>query len=306
MYSSIHSESSSKARYTFDWNLEGLRGFAALAVGYSHVFGFNNFLDPSYQPSAYLKNLWAGHAAVLIFFMLSGYLIGLTNTAKFSLQNAKLYLIRRGIRLIPIYWFAICFSIVVLPTKSLINILGNLLFLQNLLVSPLQGNTIIWTLNYEIVYYLLFLLIWCFKPKLAPLLLGCLIISSIGWLIPQTPQLWSSYAAGWIFWLIGLGFAWKVQCIQTNSQKIPLFSYLLLLTATNFFSTGKVFLNSLGFSNPSAAIVNLSDLALLPICVLIFAEVTHRQLRYLIMATVNLLCYPVNEYCSLNAYRSFV
>jgi peptidoglycan/LPS O-acetylase OafA/YrhL len=279
MQPSIQSESNPSPHSNFDLNLEGLRGFAALSVGYSHIFGFKNFLDPSYHPGAYLNYLQAAHAAVLIFFMLSGYLIGLTNSQiKFSLQKVKLYLIRRGIRLIPIYWITIIFSVLVTPKNNWQDILGNCVFLQILIFKPIQNNTVLWSLNYEVFYYLLFLLIWWLKPKLISVVISCLVISTIGWILPVFPQLLHSYAAGWVFWLIGLGLAWNIQPISKKFTQIPLFSYVLLLTATNNLSLGKLILNGLGFKNQYVPIVNLSDLALLPICLVIIATITKRQL----------------------------
>jgi peptidoglycan/LPS O-acetylase OafA/YrhL len=68
MQPTINSESSGKSRPAYDRGLEGLRGFAALSVGYAHVFGFKNFLDPSYHPNVYLAYLQAAHSSVLIFF----------------------------------------------------------------------------------------------------------------------------------------------------------------------------------------------------------------------------------------------
>jgi peptidoglycan/LPS O-acetylase OafA/YrhL len=209
--------------------------------------------------------------------LLSGYVIGLTNTAKFSLQKAIRYLIRRGIRLIPIYWLAVSFSALLLQNFSMLTILGNLGFLQNLLVPVLPSNSILWTLNYEVIYYLIFPLIWWLQPRVTFLLFGAFAISTVGWFTPQLPQLLSSYASGWIFWLIGLWFVWKVNPAPSNSTRIPLLSYLLLLIATNNLSTGVIILNGIGFPNLVAGAVNLSDMALLPICVLIFSEITHRR-----------------------------
>jgi peptidoglycan/LPS O-acetylase OafA/YrhL len=68
MQPTIKPKSSQNTRFTYDLGLEGLRGFAALSVGYAHIFGFKNFLDPSYHPNAYLAYLQAAHGAVLIFF----------------------------------------------------------------------------------------------------------------------------------------------------------------------------------------------------------------------------------------------
>ncbi len=261
---------------SFDYGLEGLRGLAAVWVVYGHATGFENQLDPTYHP---VKNplffLHASHGAVLIFFVLSGYVIGLTNTSTFSYARAKQYLIRRIVRLWPIYIVAIVISSFFSANGSTTNILGNLFFLQGVTVPILSGNTILWTLNYEIIYYLLFLFIWRYRPNPLLLILCACATGLIGWLSPNFPQLVSGYAVGWIFWLAGLWLAWRVPQARMKRQ-VPLFSYLCILIATNHFSTGKVILNGLGFSNPEAAIINLSDFALLPICILLIACITQR------------------------------
>lgn len=258
----------------YNYALEGLRGLAAFWVGYAHIFNFTNLLDPSFHPSnKYITDLHASHAAVLIFFILSGYVIGLTNTEKCNKSRIINYLIRRTIRLVPIYFIAIIFSILASPYDSLEVILGNLLFLQPLAVPVLSGNPILWTLNYEVVYYLLFILIWYYRPKSIYLFLGSLMIAILGWISPTFPQLLSAYASGWIFWLFGLMLAWR-KPLHNSKHKIPLLSYFLILAATNHFYSGKILLNGIGLVNPNALIINLSDLALLPICLLIIFSIT--------------------------------
>jgi peptidoglycan/LPS O-acetylase OafA/YrhL len=211
--------------------------------------------------------------------LLSGYVIGLTNTEKFSSQRAAQYLTRRGIRLIPIYWIVVSLSVIVSPRDNMPTILGNLFFLQVFAVPVLQSNPILWTLNYEVIYYFIFLLIWLIRPRVITLVFGSLAISTVGWFMPQLPQLIPSYAAGGIFWLLGLWLVWKVDPSPTNSNKFPLVSYFLLLLATNNLNTGLIILKGLGFPNSAPGAVNLSDLALLPICLVIFSEVTHRRFR---------------------------
>lgn len=264
-----------KQKY-FDYGLEGLRGLAAFWVGYAHIFNFKNLLDPNFHPSnQYIGDFHASHGAVLIFFVLSGYVIGLTNTKPCNKSRIFNYLVRRLIRLVPIYFIAIFFSVIASPQDSLKVILGNLFFLQPGFVKVLSGNPILWTLNYEIIYYFIFILIWYYKPKSIYLFLGALLIAIWGWIIPDFPQLLSAYASGWIFWLCGLWLAWQGR-LNHNFKKFSLWSYLFLIAATNHFATGKIILNGIGLANNNAEIINLSDLALLPICLLIIGCITHR------------------------------
>lgn len=278
-----YSQQGIKNKILYDWNLEGLRGLAALSVAFSHVFGFKNYLDPGYHPSVYWAYLGVGRGAVLLFFIMSGYVIGITNKSDFSATRAFNYLGRRFIRLFPIYAIAVVLGAWINPANSFLEIIGNLLFFQNVdnyfgfSLLPIQGNPIVWTLNYEVLYYLIFLIIWCLQPKILNLFIGALILSILGWFNPQFPQFIAGYSSGWIFWLTGLFLAWRILPQNTISNQAPLLSYLLLFYATNRFDPGKVILNGFGFPNPIASYVNLSDLALLPISLLIITRITKRH-----------------------------
>ncbi|MBW4593246.1 MAG: acyltransferase [Brasilonema angustatum HA4187-MV1] len=280
---------------SYDSNLEGIRGLAALSVASSHVLFLKNFLDPTYHPNIYFGYLAAAHSAVLLFFVLSGYVIGLTTTKEFSIYQARNYILRRYIRILPIYLIAICLAVLAKPNEKLNIVLGNLFFLQNFdkyfsfSLPPIAGDAAVWSLNYEILYYLVFLLVWWLRPKILDLFLSALLISVLGWFLPLFPQFIAGYASGWIFWLSGLLLSCKVQPSSQRESFFPLISYILLFHATNHFFTGKSILNGLGFPNPVASFVNLSDLTTLPICILIICEITGRYFSGFIY--LRLLCF---------------
>ncbi len=195
---------------TYNLNLEGLRGFAALSVGFSHLFVLRDtsrfWLDPDYHPEGYLSYLADGHGAVLIFFVLSGYVIGMTNQSSFSQRQANKYLARRAVRLLPIYIISVLFASVLSSNNNLSTVLGNLFFLQNSLgpISTINSDLALWSLNYEIIYYLIFIVIWWLKPKISLLICFSLLLSVLGCLRPSDSQIIPSYASGWLFWLSGL------------------------------------------------------------------------------------------------------
>jgi peptidoglycan/LPS O-acetylase OafA/YrhL len=282
---------------SYDYNLEGIRGLAALSVASLHIFAQKNYLDPTYHPNIYFSYLQAGHSAVLLFFVLSGYVIGLTTTKEFSIQQVHNYILRRVIRILPIYFIAICFGVLAQPNEKLNIVLANLFFLQNFdkyfdfSLEPISGDAAVWSLNYEILYYLIFILVWLWRPKILALFLGTLLISFIGWFMPLFPQFIAGYASGWMFWLSGLLLSWKVQPSSQKKSCLPLISYILLFHATNHFYTGKSILNALGFVNPIASFVNFSDLTILPICMLIICEITQRYFYGFIY--LRLLCFLI-------------
>ena len=272
-----------KEKPAYDRQLEGLRGLAAISVALHHIFSFKNSLDPAYHPANYLAYLQAGHSAVLLFFILSGYVIGLTNITNFSTQKVKTYLIRRGVRLIPIYFIAVSVGLWVHSPKEISTIIGNFLFLQNLdhyfswMIPPIQGNPAVWSLNYEILYYLLFLILWCLRPSILLLFLLAITVSLLGWSNASFPQFIAGYASGWLFWLSGLWLAWRVKSDPERLQSFPLISYILLFYATHHLSLGKVILHGMNINeSTSLSFVNLADLAVLPIGIVIVAKVTKR------------------------------
>ena len=282
---------------SYNSNLEGIRGLAALSVSSFHVLGLKNFLDPTYHPNIHFGYLQAAHSAVLLFFVLSGYVIGLTTTKEYSNQELGSYIMRRAVRILPIYLIAISLGVLAEPSDKLNLVIGNLFFLQNFdkyfdfSLHPIAGDAAVWSLNYEVVYYLGFILVWRLKPKIFVFLVLSILISTIGWFFPSFPQFIAGYASGWIFWLSGLLLAWKVKPSSQTESFFPLIGYILLFHATNHFVTGKSILIGLGFSNSVASFVNFSDLTILPICILIISEITRRYFDGFIY--LRLICFLI-------------
>jgi len=94
--------------------IEGLRGFAALLVLYTHFLSSHD-LDPNYSMHSYWRIFEASQGAVLMFFILSGYVIGLTNQREFSVANWKNYLSRRVLRIVPLCWLSLGLAMIVRP-----------------------------------------------------------------------------------------------------------------------------------------------------------------------------------------------
>ncbi|MEO6568466.1 MAG: acyltransferase family protein, partial [Opitutaceae bacterium] len=91
---------------TRDIPLEGLRGLCALLVLYAHIFVPNAVLDPKWVPSSRFWWLNLGYPAVLLFFVLSGYVIGLVTQQPATPANLRHYLRRRAIRIFPMTMIA--------------------------------------------------------------------------------------------------------------------------------------------------------------------------------------------------------
>jgi len=190
-----------------------LRGVAALLVAFGHArlmlvmdSGLVQPLSPMQKGFYFLTNL--GGVSVLLFFILSGYLVGgsVISDIKLGRWNWRVYAIARISRLYVVLIPAIMIGILIdligsrclshstvystahygfmLPESISANIswpiaLGNLLALQEIFVPTLGSNHALWSLTNETWYYFIFPLFAAFflpsirwRAKVAFLLLG--------------------------------------------------------------------------------------------------------------------------------------
>ncbi len=198
-----------------DLPLEGLRGLCALAVFYAHIFLPSAATDPAWVPSARFWHFNLGAPAVLMFFVLSGYVIGLVTTQPATPGRTRDYLVHRVARLAPLNTIAVLLSCLLLLQVTEHALIGNLLFLANnepypgLGVFPLLSNNgNLWSLNYEAAYYLGFILLWWTAPRTSLVFAALAAIVTAASLGAPLPTLVSRYACGAFYWLTGLAIAW--------------------------------------------------------------------------------------------------
>jgi peptidoglycan/LPS O-acetylase OafA/YrhL len=202
-------------------HLNAIRGAAALIVllGHTRSLFFSSFTamsGPTTQAANYIarsNRTTVGEEAVIIFFVLSGYLVGgsVIRSVKNGTWSWKNYLFKRITRLwvvlIPALIFGVSLdilgmhlfgsptSIYAAPSSTLVPhdlaarlswkvIVANATFLQGIL-SPTAGtNNSLWSLAYEWWYYLQFpMLVLVFskstRPSLRLLYLACLLGSTV-------------------------------------------------------------------------------------------------------------------------------
>ncbi|MBE9125747.1 MULTISPECIES: acyltransferase family protein [unclassified Coleofasciculus] len=144
--------------------LAGLRFFLAWIVVCDHVK--INFPDSGYQGFFSFFSKFNSLAAVLGFLLISGYSI-----ASSIGRNSKGFYQRRILRIYPLYFCAVLFSlipfwmhgkIIELPRgesvqPSWFTVFGNLLFLKSFVgsVDDIKTNVALWTLSIEVMCYLL-------------------------------------------------------------------------------------------------------------------------------------------------------
>ena len=266
--------------------LEGLRGCAALIVLYGHLTAPHHALDPAYAPSPVFWFFESSLPAVMVFFILSGFVIGHTNTGGFTTLAAKSYLARRAVRVLPIYLVAVATGWMLSPAADWRTLLGHLLFLQNdaqglpLQVSLLTANPNLWSLHYEAVYYLAFLILWWARPSAVPVFAGLLLLGGLALLVPGFPPALSWLACGLVYWLAGLAVAWCLP-VAAESERSPWPSVVLLAMATGQLNVFHVLLTRLGLDILWVPGVTFEHLASLPSLLWLFLLVVRRRPSWL-------------------------
>lgn len=241
-----------------------------------------------WSPPWYWSWCASGPAAVMVFFVLSGYVVGIGYRplpAGSSAVAVRTYLGRRAVRLIPINFVAVLLACVVADAVDLPTVLGNLLFLQNFAdyggsrVLVLHGNINLWSLNYEVVFYLLFALIWWRGASLGWTLVLTSAVGLLGWFGLGVPLFVACYAFGFVFWLTGLWLAWRAGPAPEERGNWP--SCVLLALITWKLQVVAEILIPLDATVPRFAgpVVKLYHLDFLPACVWLVAVVGRRSFR---------------------------
>ncbi|HZZ20930.1 MAG TPA: acyltransferase [Opitutaceae bacterium] len=195
-----------------DLALEGVRGLCAMLVVFGHMTYQAPLLDPGFACD--LLHVDYGPQAVFVFFVLSGYVIGLTTRTPATASSIRQYCSRRLLRIVPIAWIAIVLAWLVLRHDGLGTVVGNMLFLQNtqpyplgLRVPVLYDDPPLWSLSFEMLYYGLFILVWKYRPR-ASTLFAAVTLVAFGDLVGLSP-IFTRQAAYFAYWLVGLYLAWK-------------------------------------------------------------------------------------------------
>jgi peptidoglycan/LPS O-acetylase OafA/YrhL len=196
-----------------------LRGLAALQVAAAHlraeVFpGMSHAVDPSlaYQGVAFVTGF--AHQAVMLFFVLSGWLVGGSYLDRLHRPHAlRDYMVDRLTRLWTVLIPALLLTLLLAwlakgdlaallaePSYALRTMAGNLVGLQTLQLPTYGGNFPLWSLANETWYYALFpLLVLAWRtPSLWKLILVLALMTAI---VNLTHGVLLSYFA---IWLLGV------------------------------------------------------------------------------------------------------
>jgi peptidoglycan/LPS O-acetylase OafA/YrhL len=145
-----------------DQSLDTIRGLAILLVIIGHYLKFAPYTAAGVKAGDLVTDF--GHGGVILFFLLSGYLIWV----KGQEQGPGIFLLRRFAKIFPAYWVNVAFvfaaglAISFFPGFGWRDFLGNLPMLQGSFgIVPLSG--VYWTLIVEVKFYLLFAIVF-FTP----------------------------------------------------------------------------------------------------------------------------------------------
>lgn len=217
-------------------SLEGIRGFAA-------VYVFLHHLDPlAGTPWAPLLKL--GQEAVLLFFLVSGFVIAYSQLGARARKSATRFLYHRAIRIYPIFLAALALSAlaaVVAGTTGCINaqaLAGNLLMLQDIgflksgtWVEPFCANLPLWSLAYEWWFYVAFAILfaserWSMTARRRVAAAGALLGAGLFLVHPSQAFLFAAYFS---LWWAGLELALEFLRERKISFRGQQFSMFLLL-----------------------------------------------------------------------------
>ncbi|GIH15826.1 acyltransferase family protein [Rugosimonospora africana] len=176
--------------------LAGLRGLAALYVVLFHcwLLTFPGF--PADHGPRWLGWLLYGHLAVVFFFVLSGFSLAISPAGDgWRLGGILRFARRRAWRILPPYWAALAFSLVIAwtvtpqphsgpPTARTLLVYGPLL--QDIVTAPLP-NGAFWSIGVEALLYLLFPLLLLIRRRGGPVTLLATVtvpVAAIGLLHP--------------------------------------------------------------------------------------------------------------------------
>lgn len=261
--------------------LDSLRGLAALIVVFHHFMVFNtSYLQAKFSP--FVMNIFyfisdLNVVAVLFFFILSGFSIGLAQKGKLieSRLEANEYFYKRFKRILPIYWIALGLAGLVgifvhaleANTYHFYNLLGNLLFLQtspltgNYWFSPYGNNGPLWSLSYEMFFYLFFPLFsaclfkkpfiqqkWILWPILFFITLSAILINKYLFFIP-----YAAFLSFFIVWWAGF----KIAQAYIKQKKEWMFWGIIFIGALTLV----IFKNRI----PSASIIEIAKALLIAV-----------------------------------------
>ncbi len=157
--------------------LDGLRGLCALYVLLFHCWAYTFRGFPRYRGPEWLSWLGFGRLAVVMFLILSGFSLAMAAARNgWRLGSLRRYARRRAWRILPAYWAALVFSLVVAWTvvrqphsaePTFESVVVYALLLQDLIAAP-TPNGAFWSIGVEALLYALLPLLVLLCRRIGP------------------------------------------------------------------------------------------------------------------------------------------
>lgn len=217
-------------------SLEAIRGLAALWVMVGHGLSWMPFAPAQARPQISrwweqaLDVLTPGHLGVVLFFLLSGYVLGKAYPAARSLQPG-VYAAKRWVRLWPCFACSILIGCLVVPPAATQPVLEALLLVRDWI----PQNPVIWSVCYEFWFYATLPLIFLApahqrRMLAAALLLICGLLTLLGYtMFTSGVPVVGPWITGLALWLLGLLCAWCTGPADPQALPHPRFLGALLL-----------------------------------------------------------------------------
>lgn len=214
-------------------SLEGVRGFAAVYVLLHHL---NPLAGTPFEPI-----LKFGQEAVILFFLVSGFVIAYSQIGARAKRSPLGFLEHRAIRIYPIFLISMvlaAFAAAVSGRSECIStkaVIGNLLMLQDIAflksgtwVEPFCSNSPLWSLSYEWWFYVAFAVLFAsdrlsMKARRIGVAAASLFGTVLFLLHPSQPLLFASYFSLWWAGLeLSLEFVHRKKT-SFRAQRFPIF-----------------------------------------------------------------------------------
>jgi peptidoglycan/LPS O-acetylase OafA/YrhL len=198
--------------------LDGIRGLAALFVVLHHTYLVSYPTYPVNSGPFWLGWLMYGHLAVVVFITLSGFSLAIAPARRdWQLGSKTRFAVRRAWRILPPYWAALVFSLIMAwtvapepgsasPNGKAVVVYG--LLLQDVFGSPVP-NGAFWSIAVEAQLYIIFPLLLVMLRKASAIAMVAavtIVVSTVGALSPHvsavhllirlTPQFAALFALG--------------------------------------------------------------------------------------------------------------
>lgn len=166
-------------------NLNSLRAFAAINVVIFHILGTSSAYGFTPQKFIFLGD-W-GSSGVHLFFVLSGFVM--LHTQLRAKQTVFTFITNRLIRIVPIYWFLTSIMVVsfallpetafngIAPTSS--EVLQSFFFVSGAMSDKWPVLAVGWTLELEMLFYIVFGLALFFSRWSISILLATMVLITI-------------------------------------------------------------------------------------------------------------------------------